>query len=203
MGGELQGAAVEVAGLTRLTEVVEADGEVVGDVGIVGGEPVGLEPRLLSVGPALLVGQEFGEGDAWGEGVGVVGAVGERAAQAAFGVPGIAALESAEAGDGNRVVRPGKEGATEQRAGLGGARRKRTGVSGAATLGRRDGGGGAAGASGAEIAASSGGGALAAGAAASGPIAASAQASPQPRARRRWARVAGAVSVSGFMAWRW
>ena len=66
-----------------LAEVVEADGQVVGDVGFVRGEAVGLKPGLLGFGPALLASQCVGEGEVRGW---CVGLAGEVVFQARFGL---------------------------------------------------------------------------------------------------------------------
>ena len=81
--GQLQGLAVVAGGGAVLAEVVEADGQVVGDVGLMGGEAVGLKPGLLGFGPALLAGQCFGQGEVR---CGRVGLAGEVISQARFGL---------------------------------------------------------------------------------------------------------------------
>ena len=58
---ELLGAAVEVERELRLAQVIEADGEVVGVVGVVGLEVMRLEIGLLRLRPLRLVGVEVAE----------------------------------------------------------------------------------------------------------------------------------------------
>ena len=52
--------------------MVQADGEVVGDVGVPGCQAVGLEVGLLRFGPALLGGQGVTEGEVRADCVGLV-----------------------------------------------------------------------------------------------------------------------------------
>ena len=99
--------------------MVQADGEVVGDVWIVRRQTVGIEPGLLGFGPALLAAQGVSQGKAQGEVFGGVGLGGEAVSEAAFGLQRICDLEPAEAGEGNRVLGPGDECAPKERLGFG------------------------------------------------------------------------------------
>ena len=64
---QLQCFAVITGCRASLAEVVQADGEVVGDVGIVRRQAVSVEPGLLGFGPALLAAQGVSQGKAQGQ----------------------------------------------------------------------------------------------------------------------------------------
>ena len=118
-GGEVQGLAVVAGGQAVLAKMVEADREVVGDVGILRGETVGVEVGLLGFGPALLAGQEVGQGEPRSKAVGGVGEGCDGIPERAFGGRLTAGLHAGEAGKGGWVERAGLQGAPEQGVGFG------------------------------------------------------------------------------------
>ena len=109
--GQLEGLAIKARGGPALAQVVEGDGQVVGDVGVPGCQAVGLEVGLLRFGPALLGGQGVTEGEVRADGVGLAG---EAVLQAAFGLHRVVALGAGEAGQGRRVEGVSDEGAAEE-----------------------------------------------------------------------------------------
>src|SRR5690348_13952430 len=72
---KLEGAPVVIRGGTPLSQVVQAHGEVVGDVGVLGLQALGLEERCLRLGPAALRGVEVAERELQRRAVRVLGDV--------------------------------------------------------------------------------------------------------------------------------
>ena len=80
---------------------------------------MGVEVGLLGFGPALLAGQEVGQGEPRGETVGGVGEGCDGIPERAFGGRLTAGLHAGEAGKGGWVERAGLQGAPEQGVGFG------------------------------------------------------------------------------------
>ena len=112
---ELECAAIVSGGGPELAQMIKADCQVIGNVGVCRGQGMGLEIGLLGFGPALLSGKAVSQCDSRGEGVGLCG---KADVEPGFSTSPFRRVGLNEPGERDGVVRVEQEGVTKEGFGL-------------------------------------------------------------------------------------